>query len=339
MDARWIVFCAGALLFSGALADSEVHCEVSSSNFAWGPHYAGAVIATDGTVALFEYAFEKHGEELELFGQSWLSPTRAELATRFKPGRRVAGKLCSERRAWLGDRLAMVRTAGLSKEIGTGTHDSGTVRTHCFVLEPGHDRATVVLLQQDGDTERHNLSPAAPQLANWLSAVYAEARRRIVLPAKDSSCIGDLPLTMPLYRDAVMEVRQRAMAELKATPALHCQFAQNTRAELDGEQVGNSDSARSLSVVFSDLNSTNGLGRGESFGEMYSVRIGTSVAGLTLTNVDAEKNRIEDVVTVVAYRIRGHALYPAVKHQIFLHDLGAFAVRYTGECAALPKSP
>jgi hypothetical protein len=55
--------------------------------------------------------------------------------------------------------------------------------------------------------------------------------------------------------------------------------------------------------------------------------------------VDAEKNRIEDVVTVVAYRIRGHALYPAVKHQIFLHDLGAFAVRYTGECAALPKSP
>jgi hypothetical protein len=200
MDARWIVCCAGVLLFSRALADSEVHCEVSSSNFAWGPHYAGAVIASDGTVALFEYAFEKHGEELELFGQSWLSPTRAELATRFKPGRRVAGKLCSERRAWLGDRLAMVRTAGLSKEIGTGTHDSGTVRTHCFVLEPGHDRATVVLLQQDGDTERHNLSPAAPQLANWLSAVYAEARRRIVLPAKDSSCIGDLPLTMPLYR-------------------------------------------------------------------------------------------------------------------------------------------
>ncbi|HKS57639.1 MAG TPA: hypothetical protein VJS12_20240 [Steroidobacteraceae bacterium] len=340
MDTRWIVFCAGALLSSTALADSEVHCEVSSSNFAWGAHYAGTVIATDGTVALFEYAFDKRSEEPELFGDSWLSPTRAELATRFNPGRRVLGNLCADRRAWLREQLAVVRTAGLSKEIDTGTRDAGTARTHCFVLEPGHDRATVVLLQQDGETERHSLSPAAPQLANWLTAVSAEARRRDAIPAKDSSCIGDLPpLNMPLYRDAVVEVRQRAMAELKATPALHCQFAQNTRAELDGEQVGNYDSALGLSVVFSDLNSTTSLGRGESFGQMYPVRIGTSVAGLTLTNVDAEKNRIEDVVTIVAYRIRGHALYPAVKHQIFLHDLGAFAVRYTGECAALPKSP
>ena len=340
MDTRWIVACAGALLSSGACADSEIHCEVSAANFAWGAQYAGAVIATDGTVALFEYAFDKRSDDLELFGENWLSPTRQELARRFKPGRHVLGKLCSDRRAWLREQLAIVSTAGQSKEIDTGTRDIGTATTHCFVFVPGHDRATVLLLEQDGELERHSLSPSAPQLANWLSAVTAEARRRAALPAQDSSCIGDLPpLTLPLFRDAVVEVRQRAMAELQATPALHCQFAQNNRAELDGEQVGNSDSARTLSIVFSDLDAAASRGRGETFGEMYSVRIGTTVAGLTLTNVDAEKNRIEDVVTIVAYRIRGRALYPAVKHQIFLHDQGAFAVRYTGECAALPKSP
>lgn len=340
MDTRRVVACAGALLGSGAFADSEIHCEVSSANFAWGAQYAGVEITTDGTVAAFEYAFDRRSDDRELFGEKWLVPTRQDLARRFKPGRRVLGNLCSERRAWLREQLATVRTAGQSKRIDTGTRDGPTETTHCFVFEPGRDRATVVLLQESGTIETHSLSPAAPQLANWLSAVTAEARRRAALPAKDSSCIGDLaPLTLPLYYDAVVDVRKRAMAELKATPALHCQFAQNNRAELDGEQVGNYDSALSLSVVFSDLNSTDSLGRGETFGEMYPVRIGTSVAGLTLTNVDAEKNRIQDVVTVVAYRIRGRALYPAVKHQIFLHDQGAFAVRYTGECAALTKSP
>ena len=341
MDTRWTVACAGALLWSGALADSEIHCEVSSANFAWVPHYGGAVIAPDGTVALFDYAFDKRTRDREdLFNENWLSPTRQELVKRFRPGRRVVGNLCSDRRAWLREQLAVVRTASQSEQIDTHTRDGPTETTHCFVFEPGHDRAALVQLQENGTMERHSLSPAAPQLANWLSAVSAEARRRAALPTKDSSCIDDLPpLTMPLYRDAVVEVRQRAMAELKAAPALHCQFAQGNRAELDGEQVGNQDFNARLSVVFSDLDSAARRGRAETFGDMYAVRIDSTVAGMTLTNVDAEKNRISDVVTIVAYRIRGRAVYPAVKHQIMLHDQGAFAVRYAGQCTALPKSP
>jgi hypothetical protein len=341
MDHRWMVACAGALLWSSALADSEIHCEVSSANFAWGPHYGGAVIAADGSVALFQYDFVKNrGISEELHGDKWLAPTRQELVKRFRHGHRDAGKLCPARRAWLHEQLAVVRTASQSERIDTQTRDGPTETTHCFVFEPGHDRAALVQLQENGTMERHSLSPAAPRPANWLSAVSAEARRRAESSAKDSSCIDDLPpLTMPLYRDAVVEVRQRAMAELKATRQLHCQFAQSNRAELDGEQVGNQDFNARLSVVFSDLDAAARRGRGETFGDMHSVRIDTTVAGLTLTNVDVEKNRISDVVTIVPYRIGGRAIYPAVKHQIFLHDRGAFAVRYTGQCAALPKSP
>jgi hypothetical protein len=341
MDTRWMVACAGALLWSSALADSEILCEVSSANFAWGPHYGGAVVAADGTVALFEYDFVKNrGISEELYGDNWLAPTRQDLVKRFRPGRRDVGKLCPQRRAWLRDQLALVRAVGQSQLIDTGTRDGPTANTHCFVLEPGHDRAAFVLLQEDGSSERHSISPAAPRLANWLSTVSAEARRRAGSSAKDSSCIDDLPpLTMPLYRDAVVEVRQRVMAELKATPALHCQFAQRNRIELDDEQVGNYDSAANLPVVFTDLDATARRGHAETFGDMYAVRIDTTVAGMTLTNVDAQKNRISDVVTIVPYRVRGRAVYPAVKHQIFLHDQGAFAVRYTGQCAALPKSP
>jgi hypothetical protein len=194
-----------------------------------------------------------------------------------------------------------------------------------------------VFLQESGHSERHSLSAAAPHLANWLTAVAAEARQRAELPKKE--CIGELPpLTMPLYRDAVVEVRKRTMEELRATPQLHCHFSEGSRAEVDGEQVGNHDSPSLLSIVFTGLDSPARRGHAETFGDSYAVQIDSSVAGLTLTNLDWEKNRISDVVTIVPFRIGGREIYPAVKHQIFLHDLGAFAVRYTGECASLSKS-
>lgn len=128
------------------------------------------------------------------------------------------------------------------------------------------------------------------------------------------------------------------MEELKATQQLHCQFSERTRAEIDGEQVGNHDSPSQLSIVFTGLDSSARRAHAETFGDSYAVHIDSGVAGLTLTNLDSEKNRISDVVTIVPYRIGGRDIYPAVKHQIFLHDPGAFAVRYTGQCAALPRA-
>ena len=73
------------------------------------------------------------------------------------------------------------------------------------------------------------------------------------------------------------------------------------------------------------------------FGDAYSVRIETGAAGLILTNVDAERSNVSDVVTIVPFR-GGRDIYPAVKHEIRLHLEGATAVRYTGQCAPLPKS-
>jgi hypothetical protein len=339
MKTCWIVACAGALLWGSALAESEIHCEVSSSNFAWGPHYGGMVIAPSGDVALFEYDFAKSPRDRddELFGEHWLTPTRQDLVKRFRPGRRVVGTLCPDRRAWLRDQLDVVRTAGRSKVVDMQSRDGPTAYTHCFVFETGHDAATFVFLQRSGDSESHSLSPAAPRLANWLSAVSAEARRRADLPAKGGSCIDDLPpLTEPIYRDAVAEVRQRTMEELQATRQLHCQFAEGNSNDVDGEQRGNWDAPARLSVVFSDLDSVERRGRAAMFGNDYPVRIDTTVVGLTLTNTDVEKNRGSDVVTIVPYRIGGRAIYPALKHEIRLHDRGAVAVRYAGECAALP---
>lgn len=337
-DAEWIVACLIALPSGGALADSEIYCEISSSNFAWGAQYGGTVIAPDGAVALFEYDFATSPADGEaLFREDWLAPTRQELTSRFRPGRRVVGTLCADRRAWLRDQLAVVRTAGQSKIVDMRSRDGPTAHTRCFIFEPGTDAVSLVFLQESGDSESHSLSPAAPRLANWLSAVAAEARQRAKLPEKE--CIGELPpLTMPLYRDAVAEVRKRTMEELKATQQLHCQFSEGTRAEVDGEQVGNHDSPSQLSVVFTGLDSADRRAHAETFGDSYAVQIDSGAAGLTLTNVDWEKNRISDVVTIVPYRIGGREIYPAVKHQIFLHDLGAFAVRYTGQCAPLQKS-
>lgn len=336
--AEWIVACLIALPSGGALADSEIYCEISSSNFAWGAQYGGTVIAPDGAVALFEYDFATRPADGEaLFRQNWQAPTRQELTRRFRPGRRVVGKICADRRAWLRDQLAVVRTVGQSKTVDMGSRDGPTAHTRCFVFEPDTDAVTLIVLQESGDSESHSLSAAAPRLANWLSAVAAEARQRAQLPEKE--CMGELPSpTMPLYRDAVAEVRKRTMEELKATQQLHCQFSEGTRAEVDGEHIGNHDSPSQLSVVFTGLDSPDRRAHAETFGDSYAVQIDSDVAGLRLTNVDWEKNRISDVVTVAPYRIGGREVYPAVKHQIFLHDLGAFAVRYTGQCAPLPKS-
>jgi hypothetical protein len=333
----WIVACLLALSSGGAVAKSEIYCEVSSTSFAWGAHYGGTVIAPDGAVALFEYDFAKNSGAREgLFGYDWLTPTRQQLASRFSPGRRVVGTICGDRRAWLRDQLAAVRTAGQTKLVDLRSRDGGTAHTHCFVFEPGSDAASLVLLQELGDSERHSLSAAAPGLANWLTTVAAEAGQRAKSAKKE--CIGELPpLTMPLYQDAAVEVRRRTMEELKATPRLHCQFSEGTRAEVDGKPVGNHEMPLLLSIVFTGLDSPTRRGHAETFGDSYAVEIDSTVAGLTLTNLDWEKNRISDVVTIVPFRIGKRDLYPAVKHQIYLHDLGAFAVRYTGECAALPK--
>jgi hypothetical protein len=334
----WLVACLVALPSGGALAKSEIYCEISSTSFARGAHYGGTVIAPDGAVTLFEYDFAKNpGASEALFGEDWLAPTRQQLTSRFRPGRRVVGTICADRRALLREQLAVVRTAAHSKMVDMGSRDGPATHTHCFVFEPDTDAVTFVFLQRSGDSEHHSLSPAAPRLANWLTAVAAEARQRAESPKKE--CIGELPpLTMPLYRDAVAEVRKRTMEELKATQQLHCQFSEGTRAEVDGEQVGNYESPALLSIVFTDLDSPTRRGQAETFGDSYAVQIDSNVAGLTLTNLDWEKNRISDVVTIVPLRIGGRDSYPAVKHQIFLHDLGAFAVRYTGQCAALPKS-
>lgn len=340
METRWIIACAGTLLWSGVLANGEIYCEVSSTNFAWGPQYGGTVIAPNGTVALFKYDFqESPGDRDGLFGENWLTPTRQELVKRFKPGRRVAGNICSDRRAWLRDQIDAVRTAGQSKVVDMQSRDGPTVSTRCFVFDTGPDRAAFVLLQDSGDTESHSLSPSAPRLANWLSAVSAEARRRAELPAKEHDCIDDPPpVTEPVYPDAFAQTRQRAMEDLKAAQQLHCQFAEGNSTGVDGEQRGNHAWPARLSVVFTNLNSTARSGHAEMFGDVHSVRIDTGAAGLMLINAEAEKHNVSDVVTIVPYRIRGRDIYPAVKHEIRLHHEGATAVRYTGQCSPLPKS-
>jgi hypothetical protein len=73
------------------------------------------------------------------------------------------------------------------------------------------------------------------------------------------------------------------------------------------------------------------------FGQRHSVRIETGITGLLLTDVDAEKNRESDVVTILPYRSEGGEHYPALKQEIYLHDEGPTIVRYTGQCTALPK--
>jgi hypothetical protein len=335
---RWIVVCAGTLLSGGALADSEIYCEVSSLGFAWGLQYSGTVIAPNGTVALFEYdGREKSDGNLR---ENWQAPTRQELTKTFRPGRRVVASVCPDRRAWLRDQLEVVRAAGQSKTVDMQSRDFPTAQTHCFLFEEAQERGSPVLLQHFGDTETHNLSPAAPRLANWLNAVSAEARRRAQASAQEASCIGDLPSpTTPVYPDTFVELRQRVMGELKGTQHLHCEFAEGSSTEVDGEQRGNHAWPAKLSVVFTNLDSSAGRGRGEMFGDAYSVRIETSAAGLVLTNADAEERNASDVITILPIRIDGRALYPAVKHEIHVNNYGSRAIRYTGQCAPLPKSP
>jgi hypothetical protein len=333
---RWIVVCVGTLLWGGALANSEVYCEVSSMNFAWGPEYGGTVIDANGAIALLHYDFQKNPRDRsELDNVNWLSPTRQELATRFKPGRRVVGNVCAGRREWLRDQLDVVRSAGQSNEVDMQSRDGPTTHTHCFVFATGQDRATFVLLQRSGSGETHSLSPSAPRLANWLNAVAAEARRRAELPAKQHSCVDEPPpLIAPSYPDT--PARQRAMEELKAAQRLHCQFAEGNGTNVDGEQNGNHPSPASLSVVYTGLDSSARRGRAELFGEVYSVRVDTSTVGLMLINLDAERRNLSDVVTVVPYHVGGREIYPAVKQEILAHNYGAIARRYTGQCAPLP---
>lgn len=336
-DKHWILVCVGVLLCGGARADNEIYCEVSAANFAWTPEYGGAVIAANGAVALFEYDFAKRpGDRDELHGRNWLAPTRQELVKRYRPGRRMVGNLCADRRAWLRDQLDAVRTAGQSEAVDTQSRDGPTSDVHCFVFGKGDDRATFVLLQSSGSFETHSVSPSAPRLANWLSAVSVEARHRGTLPAEQRRCIDDPPLPKPTYPDTFAETRQRAMQELNAAQQVHCQFAEGSSTGLDGEQRGNHNWPARLSVVFTDLNSTARRGRAEMFGDVYSVRIDHGPAGLMLTNFDAEKDHVSDVVTIAPYRIGGRAIFPAVKHEIRLHQHGGTAIRSAGTCAPFP---
>jgi hypothetical protein len=324
MNSRWIIAWMGALLASSAFAHDAIYCEVSSFNFAWGRQYDGVAIDANGAVALFQYDFVKN-PRVAIHGANWFTPTRRELEKRYEPGRRIVGKLCPDRPAWLRDQLDRVRTADHSALVDTRTRDGPNSETHCFVFQPGQDVGAYVFLQESGTMESHSLSPAAPRLTNWLHAVSEEAQRRVKLPAKDASCIDDPPLTDEIYPDPSAEVRRRALEDLQATPRLHCQFAKD-----------NPEEPANLSVIF-DLDFASRRGNAEMFGQRHSVRIDTGIAGLLLTDVDAEKNTESDVVTILPYRNDGREHYPALKQEIYLHDEGPTIVRYTGECAALRK--
>jgi len=157
--------CAGTTLPAGP-TPGEYFFEVDYANFAWSPTRTGVVIDASGDVWSFDY-----GQQAESDTQKD-GYTGAELAAKYAHGRHLLRHVDATEVAAHATKIAQAAEGPLGPEVSRCA-DAGIRRFHGFRYDAATDTYRPVLLHQEGDAARRNLSPAAAELVGWLRTLDA----------------------------------------------------------------------------------------------------------------------------------------------------------------------
>jgi hypothetical protein len=315
--------------------DQQVVCEFSHVNAAWGFQHSGIYIDPTGSIGEFNYSADD-SRSVPNRGQPM---TQGDLREKYRPGRRIIGKVCPDQMIWLRDQLNTVRYSPSSKPTHAAS-DAGTQFTQCWMFDSDSDPGQYIPLRESGDFESRNLADAAPALANWIEAVARDARSNAHISTKLKGCIAYPESLNQQYDETVHQSegdKVRAMTILTTAEGLRCQMGNGQRFAVYGTTIEHRPTPENYELNYFQLNFDSGQGRAFGIGdEVHKVR-----ARVTATSVILEDNPMDGQVTrtttVVPYRIAGQNRFPAVVNDAMFDSSGLIATTYVGACTVIPR--
>ena len=154
--------------------------EVEYVNHAWGLAWNGLVIDRSGDI----YAYD-HGHEV--WGPSGAeSFTEAELDDKYDHGSRYIGRIDEATIALQFSRISSVGDHFLNARQACA--DAGSIAYRAYQYEPTTGDYRPLLLREEGDLPKQNLSDAAEELAAWLRRLLSTLDNSVVAPFAEGVC-------------------------------------------------------------------------------------------------------------------------------------------------------
>ena len=154
--------------------------EVEYVNYAWGRAWNGLVIDRSGDI----YAYD-HGHEIwePSSDDSYLE---TELDDKYAHGSRYIGRIDEATIALQFSRISSVGDHFLNPHQACA--DAGSITYRAFRYESGTGRYRPLLLREEGDLPKQNLSDAAENLATWLRSLVLTLEDTGVTPFAEGVC-------------------------------------------------------------------------------------------------------------------------------------------------------
>lgn len=305
-------------------------------NAAWGFQHHGIYIDPTGSIGEFNYS----AEDPRSVPNRGHPMTQNDLREKYRPGRRIIGKVCPAQMIWLRDQLNAVRYSPSSKPAHASS-DAGSTFTQCWVFESESGPGQHIRLRQTGDFESRNLADAAPALANWIEAVARDASNNAHIPTTSKGCIAYSESLHEQYDETVHQSEDdqtQAMRILKSAEGLRCQMGKGQRFEVYGTTIEQRPTPENYELNYFQLNLESGEGRAFGIGdEVHEVRTRVTTTSIILEDHPMD-GQVTRTTTVVPYRIGGQNRFPAVVNDAMLDSSGLLATTYVGACTVIPRS-
>ena len=144
-------------------------------NMAWGYRRRGAVLDTQGNIRRYDFKSSPTAFVNPWGPKDLANMSEEELKLRYNGATMVDQKVPAEE---IARHLPLIAEAARTKptEPKSVGADMGSNTLYCFAYEPARRSYAQVLLDQKGDWESTNPSPAAKTLAAWLDSRLGEVK-------------------------------------------------------------------------------------------------------------------------------------------------------------------
>ena len=154
--------------------------EVEYVNHAWGLAWTGLVVDRSGDI----YAYD-HGHAV--WGPSSADVyTETELESKYTHASRYIGRIDQATIALQFSRIGNVGDHFLNPQQACA--DAGSITYRAFSYESSHGEYRPLLLREEGDIPKKNVSSAAEELANWLRSLVMTLEDVGVTPFSEGVC-------------------------------------------------------------------------------------------------------------------------------------------------------
>jgi hypothetical protein len=146
-----------------ALVEQKFLCEQSHTNFAWGYQHSGTYV--DREARVYRYKAER-----QVAPKQEGAVTEAELEAKYSQGRTLLRTVPPDDIARMRRLIVDASKGSYSEKVQRGA-DAGARVSSCYLYDGNTKTYREIELDVRGDWSYRNVSPAARQLTEWLTAI------------------------------------------------------------------------------------------------------------------------------------------------------------------------